>query len=141
MIAESARGALALHPHLASLREFITQRIAINQFSLGDGIEFDHHNVFGWSGGHDDHVVAGRTDNLAMAIRGECGSRKGSTGDDIWRHECGNRGPPTMHLMLQGEGWTDLGAQANRWGTRLLKSICWVPDAGLQGTRRGFCIR
>ena len=44
----------------------------------------------------------------------------------------------TLTYMLNSDGWTDVGAQAHRWGARRSEPTCWAPNSGLMGTRRDY---
>ena len=113
-------------------------RIALNQFCLGAGIEFVHFNVYGWDGAHENHIAAGRTDALFMAIRAESYLRRGTPTMISGDINADTDDLETLTDMIQTDGWTDVGAHGYRWNARTCEPTCWAPNGSIAGTRRDF---
>lgn len=131
--------AIRLKPRSRELKEVLcTGRIALTQFCLGAGIEFNHFNVYGWGGLHQNHTAAARTDCLFVAAQAECKKRKGAPAMSSGDVNADTEDTATLADMLKAEGWKDLGAHGHRWGARRSEATCWAPNSGLEGTRRDF---
>ena len=139
VVVQQPAQAIKLKPRSKSFADHLaTGRVALNQLSFNGGVDFDHYNLYGWTGGHENSTAANRTGDILASISAEAIARRGTPAlitadlnadtDDILQ----------LGAMLTHEGWTDVGATARRWGARDNQPTCWAPNAGLEGTRRDY---
>ena len=126
MAAKPSQRVVFIKPMTQPMQEVVDEgRAASYCVDLGGGSTTVIHCIYGWTGSAVCKHTAARTDDVICGIRHEIEAlgTKGPhciIGDGI-SEPCHL---PTATLMLRDEGWTDVGAQASRWGGHDAEPTC-----------------
>ena len=114
-----------------------TGRVELYSITLCGATECLVFVFYGWTGGHQDSMAAGRTDSIIEAILEEVSCQPPLPCLMMGDLNANTEDIPHVVHMIDSLGWHDLGAEANTWGGTPNEHTC-VTSGTLAPTRSDY---
>ena len=99
-------------------------RLDIYSICLCDGRSCYGSNTYAWAGSQHRNPEADKGNQMYHEVRNDADQRPGTAKLLVGDNSASLERYHELQTMITNDGWTDLGAEASRWGSQDFKPTC-----------------